>query len=169
MAHQTSSSRRVGRPPRGVDRRQWNPRVSPAMSTALANRASLSGIQSATYREILISHAHNFTSDRLDQISVPLRMAPSSEDELERLVGQIAPDDFALPETGLSVRLPIKLDEPLAVEIEEIAERLGVDVSKYLRAIFRIAIGQDAEVIGTQDKLDFTGQNNLREEARLAS
>lgn len=168
MAHTTSPHRRGGRPPRGVDRRQWNPRVSPAMSTALANRATRSGVQAATYREILISLAHSFSSDRMDQIAVPLTMAPSTGDDLVRLVRQISPSDFALPEKGLSVRLPIKLDEPLAVEIEGIAESLGVDVSKYLRAIFRIAIGQDAEVIGTQDKLDFTAQD-AQEEVRLAS
>lgn len=104
----------------------------------------------------------------MDQIAVPLTMAPSTGDDLVRLVRQISPSDFALPEKGLSVRLPIKLDEPLAVEIEGIAESLGVDVSKYLRAIFRIAIGQDAEVIGTQDKLDFTAQD-AQEEVRLAS
>lgn len=139
------------------------------MSTALANRASRTGVQSATYREILISRAHDFTSDRMEQIAVPLTMSPQTDEDLVRLVGQISPSDFTLPEKGLSVRLPIKLDEPLAVEIEEIADRLGIDASKYLRAIFRIAIGQDAEVIGTQDKLDFTEQDDLRGEVRLAS
>lgn len=165
MAHKNSSPR-GGRPPRGVDRRQWHPRMSPAMATALERRAETTGIPAATYREILVSRAHGFTSDRLDEIAVPLNMSPTSDRELVSAVERISPTDFASREKGLSVRLPLKLDEPLAVEIEQVADRLGVDVSKYLRAIFRVAIGEDAHVLGTQDELDFIDQERG---VRLAS
>lgn len=165
----TAPSRRGGRPPRGVDRRQWHPRVSPALASALNARATKSGVKPATYREILISRALSFSSDRLDEIAVPLKMSPSSEVELATRVKKLRSSDFALNERGLTVRLPIKLDEPLAQDIEDIADRLGVSVSEYLRAIFRIAVGSDVEPVGTQDQLDVTIPKPVREEARLAS
>lgn len=123
----------------------------------------------STYHEILVSLAHNFTSDRLEQIAVPLSMAPSTDADLARRVGRLSASDFALEAKGLSVRLSVKLDEPLAQSIEAISDRIGVSVSEYLRAIFRIAIGQDAEALGTQDELDFSEHTGAREEARLAS
>lgn len=169
MRRRTVPSRRGGRPPRGVDRRQWHPRVSPTLALALNRRATKSGVPPATYREILVSRALSFSSDRLDEIGVPLNMSPESDEDLESQVRKLAPSDFALEEKGLTTRLPIKLDEPLALEIESLTERLGISVSEFLRAIFRIAVGSDVEPVGTQDQLDVTVPKPVREEARLAS
>lgn len=169
MRRRTVPSRRGGRPPRGVDRRQWHPRVSPTLAAALNRRATKSGIPPATYREILVSRALSFSSDRLDEIGVPLNMSPSGNEDLESRVKQLTPADFALEEKGLTTRLPIKLDEPLAREIEALSERLGISVSEYLRAIFRIAVGGDVEPVGTQGHLDVKVPKPAREEARLAS
>lgn len=162
---QTAARRGVGRPPRGVKRRQWNPSLQPSLSSALEARAQETGVACATYCELVVSRAHGYTSDRIEKIDVLLAMAIPGE-ELQRRTKLLSPGRVLHKQTG-SPR-PVIVDEPLADEIVKRAATLGVSIADYIRTIYSEAVGRGVADVH-QDELDFTDQDHARGEVRLAS
>lgn len=162
---QAAERRRTGRPPRGVDRRQWNPCVAPALFSALQRKAGESGVAVATYCELVVSLAHGYHSDRIEKLDIQLAMVPS-DDELQRHITTLSPGDVLRGLTGGSPR-PITVDEPLALEIVQRKDALGVTISDYIRTIYSEAVGRAADI--HQDELDFTVPSRSHRRERLAS
>lgn len=163
---QTSDRRRTGRPPRGVNRRQWNPSLTPALASALDERAKRSGVKAATYCELVVSMAHGYNSDRIEKLDVKLSMTLSSK-ELQRRTKSLSSATVLRGLTGGAPR-PITVDEPLAEEIIARSSELGVTISDYIRTVYSEAVGRGVAGVH-QGRLDVTVPKPVREEARLAS
>lgn len=141
-----------GRPPLNRDRHTYRPRLDLDVAEALSDQASRMGLQMGTYLEHVLAAAHGYHGPYMQNLDAPLPIAlPLAR--LRRRTRAIT-RDHCRSASSVNVLKPIRVDLPLANEIQERCEALGdVAYSDYIRAILDLAVGRTASSRGVQATL----------------
>lgn len=130
-----------GRPRLNRDRHTFNPTVEVELVELLSDQAATVQMQLAPYMELLVAEAHGYHGEYLAQLSaLPARV---SAHELRESVSGLSADALH-PIAAPGVRKTVRLDRPLAEEVQRRCDELDAQYADYLRAIFREATGRTA-------------------------
>lgn len=122
----------------------------------LRGQAQTAGMTYAAYLELLISEAHDYHGQYLQELSV--LPAAIQADELRLRTASIRPSDCRGIGSDRAGRAIIRVDRPVANLIEARCDDLDAQFSEYLRAILREAAGNPQPVTHSQLSLSLEGQ-----------
>lgn len=115
-------------------------RLEDEVIAAIRTQADRSGYPPTTYMERVVGLAHRFESPFMAPPIAPLPIRVD-EDELRAFADGISPTDCG-PGRALSTSVTyMRLDEPLAVQIQDWCDAHSVTYGGYLASILRLAAG----------------------------
>ncbi|WP_313536136.1 hypothetical protein [Arsenicicoccus bolidensis] len=164
MGYSAARRRSPGRPRLNRDLRQFVTRFEPDLLDALQLQADAVHLSLSSYLVLLLAQVHDYHGQYLAEVEAPLPTAVTVDD-LRRTVPYLPMDP-----RRTSVRVgeqqytkTLRVDRPLADQIDHRCRELDLAYSEYFRGLFREAAGfPSPEAAGEQQAATISKEGELR-------
>lgn len=133
-------SRTPGRPRTGRVRRPFGVQYPQVLVDAMEEQAAEAGMRLSRYLELVVCSVHDIWTPFVQPPVAPLPLAIPM-DSLRYKASHFTPEDLDVPAGGDVVAKFFRVDEAVAVSIDQRCDDYDVTYANYLRAVFRLATG----------------------------